>query len=224
EVSGSIKFQFTTPIVSHPLAQDQGGRPHSCVMIECYGHDGGADVQDHLQRPGDDRLRHAPRPVRPRGRRGRGAQPLCHAGSHLVHLGTGRVGYRCCRSRPPATPAKKDSPGAHLLFVKRRHRGERIFMDPKARSAIVHLFAYLAVVLLLFAVNYTETPKVWWFYWVALRWGAGFAAHLWCVFYKHGRGRSRTGMVATSGASQATPARPSSSGSKSRTRNATPHY
>jgi len=109
-----------------------------------------------------------------------------------------------------------------LLILQRTHRRERIFIDPKARAAIVHLFAYLAVVLLLFAVNYTETPKVWWFYWVALGWGAGVAAHLWCVFYKHGRGRSRTGMVATSGASQATPARPSSSGSKSRTRNATP--
>jgi 2TM domain len=86
----------------------------------------------------------------------------------------------------------------------------------------VHLFAYVAVVLLLFFVNLTVTPKVWWFYWVALGWGAGVAAHLWCVFWKHGRGRSRTGMVATSGASQATPARTSSSGSKSRTRNATP--
>ena len=80
--------------------------------------------------------------------------------------------------------------GAHglLLLLQRTHRRERIFIDPKARAAIVHLFAYLAVVLLLFAVNYTETPKVWWFYWVALGWGAGVAAHLWCVFYKHGRG------------------------------------
>src|SRR4029079_1540233 len=114
--------------------------------------------------------------------------------------------------------------GAHglLLLLQRKHRRERVVIDPKGRAAIRHLFAYLAVVLLLFAVNYTETPKVWWFYWVALGWGAGVAAHLWCVFYTHGRGRSRTGMVATSGARQATPARPSSSGSKSRTRNATP--
>ena len=29
---------------------------------------------------------------------------------------------------------------------------------------MVHLFAYLAVVLLLFFVNLTVTPRVWWFY------------------------------------------------------------
>jgi 2TM domain-containing protein len=76
---------------------------------------------------------------------------------------------------------------ALLLLLQRTHRRERIFIDPKARAAIVHLFAYLAVVLLLFVVNYTATPNVWWFYWVALGWGAGVAAHLWCVFWKHRR-------------------------------------
>jgi len=111
---------------------------------------------------------------------------------------------------------------AFALLLRKTRRRERIFVDRKARAFAVHLFAYVAVVLVLLFVNVTVTPKVWWFYWVALGWGAGVAAHLWCVFYKHGRGRSRTGMVATSGASQATPARPSSSGSKSRTRNATP--
>ena len=75
------------------------------------------------------------------------------------------------------------------LFLQRTHRRERIFIDPKARAAIVHLFAYLAVVLLLFVVNYIQTSKVWWFYWVALGWGAGVAAHLWCVFWKHRRKR-----------------------------------
>jgi len=73
------------------------------------------------------------------------------------------------------------------LLLRKTHRRERIFIDPKARTFVVHLFIYLAVVLLLFVVNYTQTPKVWWFYWVALGWGAGVAAQAWCVFYKHRR-------------------------------------
>ena len=75
------------------------------------------------------------------------------------------------------------------LLLKKTHRRERIFIDPKARSFVVQLFAYVAVVLLLFVVNYTQTPKVWWFYWVALGWGAGVAAQGWCVFYRHRRSR-----------------------------------
>ena len=111
---------------------------------------------------------------------------------------------------------------AFALLLRKTHRRERIFIDRKARAFAVHLFAYVAVVLVLLFVNITVTPKVWWFYWVALGWGAGVAAHLWCVFWKHGRGRTRTGVVAKSGATHATPARPSSSRSKSRPRNATP--
>jgi predicted membrane channel-forming protein YqfA (hemolysin III family) len=75
------------------------------------------------------------------------------------------------------------------LLLKRTHRRERIFIDPKARTFVVQLFAYLAVVLLLFVVNLTQTPKTWWFYWVALGWGAGVAAQGWCVFYRHRRSR-----------------------------------
>ena len=52
---------------------------------------------------------------------------------------------------------------------------------------MVHLFAYLAVVLLLFFVNLTVTPRVWWFYWVALGWGIGVGFHLWCGFAKRRR-------------------------------------
>jgi uncharacterized membrane protein len=55
------------------------------------------------------------------------------------------------------------------------HRRERVFVDPKARAFTVHLFAYLAVVALLFVANLL-TDK-WWFYWVALGWGAGVLAH-----------------------------------------------
>jgi len=73
---------------------------------------------------------------------------------------------------------------ALALLLRKTHRRERIFIDKKARSFTVHLFAYLATVLILFFVNLTVTPKAWWFYWVALGWGAGLIAHGWCAFGK----------------------------------------
>jgi len=76
---------------------------------------------------------------------------------------------------------------AFALLLRKTHRRERIFVDRKARSFAVHLFAYLATVLILLFVNLTVTPKVWWFYWVALGWGAGVIAHGWCAFGKRRR-------------------------------------
>jgi hypothetical protein len=73
---------------------------------------------------------------------------------------------------------------ALALLLRKTHRRERIFIDKKARSFTVHLFAYLATVLILCFVNLTVTPQVWWFYWVALGWGAGIIAHGWCAFGK----------------------------------------
>ncbi len=73
---------------------------------------------------------------------------------------------------------------AFALLLRKTRRRERIFIDRKARSFAVHLFAYLATVLILFFVNLTVTPKVWWFFWVALGWGAGIIAHGWCAFGK----------------------------------------
>jgi len=70
-----------------------------------------------------------------------------------------------------------------LLLRKTRRRG-RIFIDRKARAFAVHLFAYVAVVLVLLFVNVTVTPKVWWFYWVALGWGARVLAQGRCVFFR----------------------------------------
>jgi hypothetical protein len=70
-----------------------------------------------------------------------------------------------------------------LLMGKTRRR-ERIFIDKCARSFTVHLFAYIATVLILFFVNLTLTPKVWWFYWVALGWGAGLIPHGWSAFFR----------------------------------------
>jgi hypothetical protein len=78
---------------------------------------------------------------------------------------------------------------ALALLLRKTRRRERIFIDKKARSFTVHLFAYLTTVLILFFVNLTVTPKVWWFYWVALGWGAGVIAHGWCAF---GKKRPRT--------------------------------
>ena len=73
---------------------------------------------------------------------------------------------------------------AFALLLRKTRRRERIFIDRKARSFAVHLFAYLATVLILFFVNVAVTPKVWWFFWVALGWGAGILAHGWCALGK----------------------------------------
>ena len=40
-----------------------------------------------------------------------------------------------------------------------------------------HLFSYVFVISLLFAVNYILTPSEWWFTWVALFWGIGVLFH-----------------------------------------------
>jgi 2TM domain len=73
---------------------------------------------------------------------------------------------------------------AFALYLRKTRRRARIFLDPKARKFAVHLFAYVVTVLILLYVNLTVTPEVWWFYWVALGWGFGIAAHGWCTFFK----------------------------------------
>ena len=70
------------------------------------------------------------------------------------------------------------------LLMRKTRRRERIFIDKCARSFTVHLFAYVAAVLILFFVNLTLTPEVWWFYWVALGWGAGLIPHGWSAFFR----------------------------------------
>src|SRR5262245_33009841 len=81
------------------------------------------------------------------------------------------------------SPLKLENFVAPEWIMKTRRR-ERIFIDRKARSFVVQLFAYVATVLILLYVNLTVTPNVWWFYWVALGWGAGVAFHGWCTFFK----------------------------------------
>ena len=74
---------------------------------------------------------------------------------------------------------------AFALLLRKTRRRERIFVDRKARAFAVHLFAYVAVVLVLLLVNVVTPPKVWWFYWVALGWGAGVAFQGWCTFFRN---------------------------------------
>ncbi len=73
---------------------------------------------------------------------------------------------------------------AHALAFWLRHsdRREVVFTDRRMRGFAVHAFAYVAVIILLFVVNLTVSPNRWWFYWVALGWGAGVAAHAWLAF------------------------------------------
>jgi hypothetical protein len=93
---------------------------------------------------------------------------------------------------------------AFALLLRKTRRRERIFIDRKARTWAVHFFAYLVTVLILFYVNLTVTPKVWWFYWVALGWGAGVAFQGWCTFWKHRRKRPQR-QTATAKAPAASP-------------------
>lgn len=67
-------------------------------------------------------------------------------------------------------------------------RRERVFVDPKARAFTVHLFAYVAVMALLFVANLVTNK--WWFYWVALGWGAGVLAHGLAAFRHRAPARS----------------------------------
>lgn len=129
----------------------------------------------------------------------------------LIHLGAYAVGVGVCAALNLLLAPKTlwfvwvaagwgIGLAAHALayWLAHTRRRERVFLDPKARGFAVHLFAYVAVVVLLFIVNITATPKVWWFYWVALGWGAGIVAHGGCVFFRKRRGhdvpeRSRHG-------------------------------
>jgi len=83
-------------------------------------------------------------------------------------------------------------------WLRHAHRRERVFVDPRARGFTVHLFAYVAVVILLFVVNLVVTPNTWWFYWVALSWGAGIALHGWLAFRKRRSGSDMKQSIASS--------------------------
>jgi hypothetical protein len=80
---------------------------------------------------------------------------------------------------------------ALALYLRKTRRRERIFIDKCVRSFTVHAFAYLLTVLILVFVNLTLTPATWWFYWVALGWGLGLAAHGWVAFGKRRQPRAK---------------------------------
>jgi len=106
------------------------------------------------------------------------------------------------------------------LLLRQTRRRERIFIDKCARSFTVHLFAYVAVVPLLFLVNLVVTPKAWWFYWVALGWGAGLIPHGWSAFFRR-RPPASASQEATPPATSK-PSAPKPSGSAPRPKRAKP--
>jgi predicted membrane channel-forming protein YqfA (hemolysin III family) len=69
-----------------------------------------------------------------------------------------------------------------VLLLKTSPRRQPLFQDKRTRGFAVHAFVYVAVILLLLVVNLVATPNNWWFYWVALGWGAGLALHGWLAF------------------------------------------
>ncbi len=66
--------------------------------------------------------------------------------------------------------------GLALLLRVRAKPGSRL-ADARVRGFLVHLFVYVAVNILLVAVNLVATPQSLWFFWPLLGWGAGLAAH-----------------------------------------------
>ena len=53
----------------------------------------------------------------------------------------------------------------------------------------IHLAAYLAVIFLLFVINFVF-DDAWWVQWVAAGWGIGIAAHAFAVFWEGSFGMS----------------------------------
>jgi hypothetical protein len=50
----------------------------------------------------------------------------------------------------------------------------------------IHLFAYVAVNLLLVVINLSVTPRIWWFKWPLLGWGIGLFFHWLAVLWGPG--------------------------------------
>ena len=92
--------------------------------------------------------------------------------------------------------APRSPPTDFALFLRKMRRRERIFIDRKARSFAVYLFAYVATVLILLFVNLTVTPEVWWFDRVALGWGKRRPTAPGSLCYARQRTRSRSAPAA----------------------------
>ena len=78
------------------------------------------------------------------------------------------------------------------LLLQRTGSKKEIFTDRRKRSFLVHLFAYLAVNLLLIVVNLMYSPGYYWFLFPLVGWGLLLAAHAYVAFYR-ARGAARTG-------------------------------
>ena len=83
---------------------------------------------------------------------------------------------------------------AHDLALLLQRTGSRkeIFTDQRKRSFLVHLFAYLAVNVLLIVVNLMYSPGYYWFLFPLVGWGLLLAAHAYVAFHR-ARGAARTG-------------------------------
>lgn len=68
------------------------------------------------------------------------------------------------------------------LLLARRARAGGLLADADVRGVAVHLFVYVAVNVLLIAVNLTASPGTPWFLFPLLGWGAGVAAHAFLVY------------------------------------------
>lgn len=55
----------------------------------------------------------------------------------------------------------------------------------------VHLLVYLAVNILLIAINALTSPGHWWFIFASLGWGVGLLAHGFAVYARLDQGRER---------------------------------
>ena len=49
-------------------------------------------------------------------------------------------------------------------------------------SFLKHLYSYLVVNFILFALNFLTSPNDWWFMWVSFFWGIGLISHFVRVF------------------------------------------
>jgi hypothetical protein len=63
-----------------------------------------------------------------------------------------------------------------VLYQKAKERVNEI------KGFYSHLFVYVLVNAVIFAINYLTSPGVWWFYWPLLGWGIGIIAHAIGVF------------------------------------------
>ncbi len=78
-----------------------------------------------------------------------------------------------------------------VILLRRTKRREAIFRDAKKRGFVVHLFAYVAVNVLLIAVNLLRSPGYYWFLIPLIGWGLLLAGHAYLAFNRRRRSASR---------------------------------